>query len=320
MGFSNATLPVRGNALRGREPNSDTLNIWTVDDCNATLISNQCLHGSSSALCGDSLGKKFWQGPVVAVLRVGSGLDPPALKDMTMTAYRDAIDFLGYYRDGIGSMVDGIGMGDDLSRLTLADKGRKVRGVLVDCPADQKERREPELVSVYVPKTHPLFNIERDNPLEIPYLYGLSWVTKTSSAEPSPQDEGVHDDRTSLESPSARLLRPRTNIKNGRWESFSDGVLSKPTGSVLVVNQCGYDLKVEDVQDMVLKIKEFAPLMTKEWAQVPNGREAVLDAIRTSADFWKMIRGKSRFDGGIGWNWATKSSAGGPGNNRRLRR
>lgn len=65
---------------------------------------------------------------MVAVLKVGNEWDPRQFTDITLTAYRDAIDFLGYYRDGHGSMVDGIGAESHLSRRLVADRVGKVKG------------------------------------------------------------------------------------------------------------------------------------------------------------------------------------------------
>jgi hypothetical protein len=56
--------------------------------------------------------------------------------------YRDAIDYLGYYRDGVGSMVDSIGSQAYIAKRILADRSGKVRGVRVNCVGDQASRRE----------------------------------------------------------------------------------------------------------------------------------------------------------------------------------
>jgi hypothetical protein len=91
--------------------------------------------------------------------------------DVTLTGYRDAIDYLGYYRNTIGSMIDGIGMRDHLAERVLASRSGKVWGVRINCMGDQALGK-PELVSVAVPRTHPLFNLEGDDPLCIPDLLG----------------------------------------------------------------------------------------------------------------------------------------------------
>ncbi|KAF2818809.1 hypothetical protein CC86DRAFT_308510, partial [Ophiobolus disseminans] len=55
--------------------------------------------------------------------------DPRQFTDITLTAYRDAIDFLGYYRDGYRSIVDRVGAEDHFSQNLLANRVGKVKGV-----------------------------------------------------------------------------------------------------------------------------------------------------------------------------------------------
>jgi hypothetical protein len=124
-------LCVRGNSFRGRKTNQDTLNIWCLDPDPVSvpnLIVNKSIHGTIPSLIGDAWGEFFWEGPLVAVLKVGSAGDPRLLTDITLTAYRDAIDYLGYYRETIGSMIDGIGMEAHLSKRILEERAGKVWG------------------------------------------------------------------------------------------------------------------------------------------------------------------------------------------------
>jgi hypothetical protein len=107
-GYIGRTLQcIRGNLLRGRERNSDTLNIWHLDDfrINKLATTNQSIHGTVPTLIGDTWGEMIWKGPMVAVMKAGNAYDPRRITDMTLTGYRDAIDYLGYYRDTYGSMV-----------------------------------------------------------------------------------------------------------------------------------------------------------------------------------------------------------------------
>lgn len=53
------------------------------------------------------------------MLKQGRDFDPHLLKDVTLTSYRDAIDYLGYYRDTYGSMIDGPGAEAHLARHIL---------------------------------------------------------------------------------------------------------------------------------------------------------------------------------------------------------
>ncbi|KAG6977919.1 hypothetical protein FocnCong_v021554 [Fusarium oxysporum f. sp. conglutinans] len=171
---------VQGNLLRGRPSWQDTLNIWFLDpdEQPRNITTNKAIHGTIPTLIGDTWGEFIWKGPVVAVMRKGTGYEPRHSTDITLTAYRDAIDYLGYYRDTIGSMIEP-GREDHLSKRVLADRISKVVGVRINCLRDQIDRQEPQMVEVAVPKTHPLFNLEGDDPCDIPSL-SSAWTSLQS--------------------------------------------------------------------------------------------------------------------------------------------
>ena len=73
-------------------------------------------------------------------MKAGSEYDPGHLTDMTLTGYRDAIDYLGYYRDTYGSMIEGIGMEAFLAKKVLADRATKVMGVRINCVGRSSQR------------------------------------------------------------------------------------------------------------------------------------------------------------------------------------
>ncbi|KAJ9633812.1 hypothetical protein H2199_009225 [Coniosporium tulheliwenetii] len=211
---------VRGNLLRGRERTLDTLNIWYIDDFGVNnLNTNQSLHGTIPTLVGDTWGEKIWKGPMVAVMKVGNEWDPRQVTDISLAAYRDAIDYLGYFRDGYGSMVDGIGAEDRLSKKVLADRTGKVKGVRINCLGDQAGDSARQLVQVEVPKTHPLFNLEGDDPLDIPECLGWQWVVKryASKREPRSGDGGEQD---LVQNPLARLLLLQVSGNDEEWEPW----------------------------------------------------------------------------------------------------
>jgi hypothetical protein len=238
-------LCVGGNSLRGRRTNQDTLNIWYLDaDPIPNLITNQSIHGTVPTLIGDTWGEFIWKGPLVAVLKVGSTRDPHLLTDITLTGYRDAIDYLGYYRDTIGSMIDGIGMGEHLAKRILADRARKVWGVRINCVGDQN-RGEPELVPVAVPKTHPLFNLEGDDPFDIPDRLDQQWVAKAYSGKGRP--DKVQSD---LANPLARLLLLQTSVEKGKWVGLRPWWHDPNIGSILVVARRFGDVTVGEVRAM----------------------------------------------------------------------
>ncbi|MCJ1360495.1 MAG: hypothetical protein MMC33_010500 [Icmadophila ericetorum] len=269
---------VGGNSLRGRKTNQDTLNIWYLDDDPIpNLVTNQSIHGTVPTLIGDTWGEFIWKGPLVAVLKVGSTRDPRLLTDITLTAYRDAIDYLGYYRDTIGSMIDGIGMRDHLAKRILEDRARKVWGVRINCIGDQN-RGEPELVRVAVPKTHPLFNLEGDDPFDIPDRLDRQWVAKAYSGKSRKSSPGEAE--SDLVNPLARLLLLQTSVENGKWVGLRPWWHDSNIGSILVVARRFGDVEVDEVMNICRFIQQrIVPLMTDERALTLEGRQEVLAAI-----------------------------------------
>jgi hypothetical protein len=154
------------------------------------------------------------------------------------------------YRDTSGSVIDESGTKSHWGKTVLAEGGRKVQGVRINCPADQAERKEADMVAVSVPGTHPLFNIEGDDPLEISELCGHCWVTKGYSPGAGSVIAVNVANGPGLESPVARLLGLHTMVQDGKWvwcKGPSDGA---PTGSILVVDRNRKDLDVSEVRTM----------------------------------------------------------------------
>ncbi len=63
---------------------------------------------------------------MVAVIKARNAFDPRRVTDMTLTGYRDAIDYLGYYRNTYRSIVDGLGSRAHLAKRILANRAGKV--------------------------------------------------------------------------------------------------------------------------------------------------------------------------------------------------
>lgn len=271
---------VRGNILRGRETNQDTLHIWFLDPdvTPRNIITNQAIHGTIPTLIGDTWGEFIWKGPVVAVMRAGTDFEPRHSTDITLTAYRDAIDYLGYYRDTIGSMIDEPGRHHHLSKRVLADRTSKAIGVRINCRRDQATRGEPPMVEVAVPKTHPLFNLEGDDPCDIPLLFGLELVAKAYGGNPRNEDNDPPPD--DLENPLAQLLLTATSVKNGEWVRLPSYRHHLRLGSILFVRSSKRDLKIKDIDALCNLIEEFAvPFILKEDASDPTARRRLLDKL-----------------------------------------
>jgi hypothetical protein len=271
---------VRGNALRGREKTLDTLNIWYIDDFQVNnLQTNQSLHGTIPTLVGDTWGEKIWKGPMVAVMKVGNEWDPRQVTDITLTAYRDAIDYLGYFRDGYGSIVDGIGAEAWLSKKVLADRTGKVKGVRINCLGDQGGDGTRQLMQVEVPKTHPLFNLEGDDPLDILECLGWQWVVKNyvGRRESGGGDGGEQD---LVQNPLARLLLLQVSRDDEEWGTIRKRRVGHASGSILVVDRGAKDLSVSVVRAVCKMIEQVViPLVTQNGSDSRLGRERVLEAI-----------------------------------------
>jgi hypothetical protein len=122
----------------------------------------------------------IWAGPIVIMMREDSiVMDPRLYKDITLEVYRDTIDYLGFYCDGNGSVIDSIGARAMFAKRVLESKGRKTVGIRINCACDQVPQGGNDLAPVPVPNIHLLFNLESDDPLPIPEILGYDWVAKT---------------------------------------------------------------------------------------------------------------------------------------------
>jgi hypothetical protein len=99
-------------------------------------------------------------------------IDLGLCKDTALEAYRDAIGHLGSYRDGCGSAVDGIGARVMFAKRVLGSTGRATVGTCVNCAHDRVSQGGMGSKPVLVPKMHPLFDLESDDPLPIPSILG----------------------------------------------------------------------------------------------------------------------------------------------------
>ncbi|EHK44017.1 hypothetical protein TRIATDRAFT_319347 [Trichoderma atroviride IMI 206040] len=198
---------VRGNRLRGRKENADTVNIWYLDPGFPidSLTTNQTVHGTVPTLIGDTWGDTIFKGPMVVVSKEGNASDPRRMKDVTLTAYRDAVDYLGYYVETEGSMIDGRGANTTLAQNVITkDRAGKTTGWRINCRHDQVTLGLGDMLSVAVPGAHPLFRLEGDDTLDIPAMLGFDWVAKAYNRSGK--------DDAGLENEMARLLLLRAEI------------------------------------------------------------------------------------------------------------
>jgi hypothetical protein len=224
---------------------------------------------------------------MVIVMREDSTvMDPRLCKDITLEAYRDTIDYLGFYRDGNGSVIDGIGARATFAKRVLESKGGKTVGIRVNCARDQVPQGGNDLAPVPVPKMHPLFNLESDDPLPIPEILGHDWVAKTYGGGSGATRE--------LQNSLAQLLFLRMDVEHGKWVGSrgSRGVDGAGSGSVLIVDRRKHEIEGEEVRSMCRLIKDVViPLMTEEMARLPNGRRTIEEAVRSAADKYIHVPG-----------------------------
>ena len=282
-------LDIRGNVLRGRERNENAIFVWYIDEYRPVknLITNRTIHGTPPTLVGDTLGEKIWAGPMVVALREDStAMDPRRCKDITLEAYRDAVDYLGFYRDGQGSVTDGIGAKTPFAKRLLCDRSGTTTGIRVNCVRDRDMQGGIEMTAVSVPKMHPLFNLESDDPLPIPDILGHTWVVKAYGEGSG----GTHG----LQNPVAKLLFTRLNVKDGRWVGAQEhhGVDGEGSGSFLIVDRTRHEVREEEVRSMCKLIEDVViPLMTEETAKLSDGRHMITEAVRSAANKYLFVSG-----------------------------
>lgn len=138
---------------------------------------------------------------VIAAREDSTAIDPQRCKDVTLEAYRDAIDYLGFHREGLGSVTDGVGATTPFAKRLLGRRSGKVAGVRVNCARDRAAHGDVHLAALPVLKMHPLFNLECDDLLPILDMLGHDWVAKAGGSGAT----------RGLENPMARLLFIRAN-------------------------------------------------------------------------------------------------------------
>lgn len=269
---------VHGNYMRGRPHFLDTLNIWYLDDFETDRLPvNASLHGSPDAVCADGLGEYFWKGPIVVHLKAGNEFDAKKMKDITLTAYRDAVDYLAYYRDTIGSMIDQGERNDKLGQRVMTRRTGKVKGVRINCIGDQARNSAREFVQVDVPRAHPLFMLEGDDPLDIAQNFYKNWVTYRYAGYKDTTEEEAQN-------VSGKLLQLAVSedwLTLDCWGTVPRYRLRYTTGSLLIVDRGGQDLDVRMVQAACRLMKEQVMPLLERGSEVQ--REKVLDALKLEA-------------------------------------
>jgi hypothetical protein len=190
------------------------------------------------------------------------------MTDMTLTAYRDAIDYLGHFMEAYGSMIDQPGSNRPLSKKYLAGKKGKVKGVRVNCAGDHKGDPNHQFVQVSVPLSHSFFGLEGDDHSIVSQRLGESWADyryasyKDASASKAQNYYG-----------KMLLLDNRSEIDSYRQPHS--------TGTLLVVDRSKRDLDVSKAKAVCKLVEERAmPLLSTPRGY---GMGSVLDPITREA-------------------------------------
>ena len=103
-----------------------------------------------------------WRGPILALRKKGTELDPLYYSHMTVADFRHIVDYFLAY-------------GDETMGETAEAKRMKAKGVRVNCKGDQQVFGAKKYVAVNVPPDHPIFTTAPTSPsiskiLELPVL------------------------------------------------------------------------------------------------------------------------------------------------------
>ncbi|KAK9343380.1 hypothetical protein V1522DRAFT_413292 [Lipomyces starkeyi] len=250
IGRRGVTL-IRGNTLRAGI-NDHAIELTCRDDDNPQESPfNQCL-----AHLGAS-NWSSWRGPIVMMAKIGTVWDPPYYQNVSLVDLRDVVDYLSWYRDGIGSATDGIGTDTHFAqKIVLPRETGKVRGVRVNGRADQLIRGLPLYESVAVPRRHPIWKPDGDGPEPVTqYLERtISPCVKKYAPHPVWKDQVAMPDR--FANPVVEALYLDLDPESATWGRTLPP-WAQDVGSVLIVNPNGSDLSIEQVQRWVWFIEEW---------------------------------------------------------------
>jgi len=234
---------IRGNALRAG-PNDHVIEL-TYRDIDREMPPNQ------SIACVGGSRWRSWPGPFIAMAKTGSEFDPPYYQDLTLVDFRDVADYRSWYREGEGSAIDGVGSRTYFARThVLPRETGKVKGVRVNARGDQVVCGLPLFQAVDVPRRHPLFYLEGDDPSSV--TDHLSLPVRTLCAKKyTPDSAWKNMDALThrFDNPVFDGLYLDLNPESSNWGQRPER-WKGDVGSVLVVARDGKDLTVEEVEQI----------------------------------------------------------------------
>ena len=287
--------PIRRNPLRDRNL-TNTLEVI----CRETfLIDGSSVNKSVIKATQGAMGHE-WRGPILAMKEQGLSIDPQFFLDIDMRDYRDIVDYFILYGAPF-SMEDGNVKGRDKNH---GGKGKKVRGVKINCEGDQINFGAPGYAAVDVPAAHPVFS----NPVApISKLVGMPLHTWQY-----PPDRASKDNPDNV---PATMLHRNTDEDSGNWWGWAPLKWQNDVGSVLVVRNDDQDVSVQQVEALCHFCQfKMQPLFENALGGglVEMSRAEVLGYLTPEgfAEYFAEMRAKKMDEEGEGGGWAT---AGAPG-------
>lgn len=142
----------------GRDKNDHVIEMWMQDDYIVDPPSN----GALNAVDGHAWSS--WRGPLIVMSKVPvEEPDPKTYIDVELNDFRDFIDYVFYYREGLGSASDGLASEGHWGKLHRKEDSGKAGVVRVACGEDQ-DKSVPEFSSLEIPKNQPAFRNADDPP------------------------------------------------------------------------------------------------------------------------------------------------------------
>jgi len=260
---------IRGNILRNRPSNENTIEFIVRD---SYIRDHTKPNQSVNSVRGH--GMKTWEGSIVVMVREGHEFENPRYGNVTLDDFRDAVDYMAWYRDTIGSASDGVGTMTPFSQMVLGAYAGKVKGVKVSCRGDRVVLGAEEFLSVDVPKSHPLFTIEGDDPSPLSEMLYRPICAKLLPAHAAWRDMTALTDR--FDNPIISILYADLSTTS---EEFGRARRSlESPGTVMLVDRNKRDLLPGDVQNICgFWTSKVSPLLADS-AQLSGqvAKEAVL--------------------------------------------
>ena len=266
------TTYIRGNVLRDRKENDHIIELCQRDDDRGP---DPPINQSLNAVDGHAW--STWRGPVIIMAKAGTEFDPASYIDVSLNDFRDAADYIYYFREGIGSATDGIGSEAHWGKLISGQYGGKAQVVRVACRGEQSANGVPEFSSVEIPKTHPAFRLA-DDPPSISEV--LSESVSVFKEKPPANMYGSEAVASALDNPSISDLYCNVghtwSAETARLGTVQDG-WSQEVGTVLVLRR---DKRAVTL-DWIKALCELCRTKAIPWANACRDSEGTIDQLHS---------------------------------------